>query len=112
MVTLATMDFDQSFKMDYRVGLLFWKMIDAAVLKFSCSSGRHNQTMKFDPFSSLLMVKGRFGSLFAFTGDTLKVDSSRENKLVSSISNKAYNACYWSFPLKEVLYIEMSSTIW
>ena len=61
MVTLATMDFDQSFKMDYRVGLLFWKMIDAGVKLFSCSSGRHHQTMHFDP--SFFVADGQ-GSLW------------------------------------------------
>ena len=59
MVTLATMDFDQNFKMDYRVGLLFWKMVDAAVLKFSCLSGRQN--LKLDPF--FLVADGQ-GSLW------------------------------------------------
>jgi hypothetical protein len=65
MVTLATMDFDKNFIMDYRVGLLFWKMVDAAVLKFSCSSGRHNQTMKFDPF---FFVADGQGSLWKSVG--------------------------------------------
>ena len=61
MVTLATMDFDEKFKMDHRVGLLFWKMIDAGVKLFACSSGRHHQTMHFDP---IFFVADGQGSLW------------------------------------------------